>query len=93
MRTTYISDKSFVYNGQKGNRRVLVTAQNQNHLRGFDISNLTSGQTTRIKNAWTKIQNQNWSLVTKERKVMEMVGSPARSNFRTFKIDGIKFSG
>lgn len=91
MRSTYISERKFTYNnGKKSHRHVLSTAHNQSTLRGFDVSNLTSGQITRIKNAWTKVQNQNWSLSTKERKVMEAVGSPARSNFRTFKTANIK---
>ena len=91
MRSTYISEKKFTYdNGRKTNRHVLSTAQNQNHLRGFDVTSLSSGQITRIRNAWTKVQNQNWSLTTKERKVMEVVGKPASSNFRTFKVESIK---
>ena len=91
MRSTYISERKFTYdNGKKTERHVLSTAHNQNTLRGFDVSKLTKGQITRIRNAWTKIQNQNWSLETKERKVMELVGSPAKANFRTFKTENIK---
>ena len=93
MRTTYIYPRSFTYNnGQRSNRQVLITAQNQNVVRGFDISNLPKGQVTRIKNAWTKIQNQNWSLSTKESKVIENVGTPAKNNFRTFKRSKISGS-
>ena len=91
MRTTYIKEKNFVYdNGAKTTRRGLVTAENQNSLRGFDISRLNKGQASYIRNSWEKIQNQNWSLATKERKVMEMVGTPAKRNFRTFRIHNIK---
>ena len=54
-------------------------------MRGFDISDLPKGQVTRIKNAWNKIQNQNWTLSTKESNVIKTVGSSARNNFRTFK--------
>jgi len=91
MRSTYISERKFTYdNGKKTERHVLSTAHNQNTLRGFDVSNLTKGQITRIRNAWEKIQNQNWKLETKERKVMDAVGSPAKSNFRTFKTASIK---
>ena len=91
MRSTYISERMFIYdNGTKTSRRVLSTAHNQNYLRGFDVSNLSKGQITRIRNAWEKIQNQNWSLETKERKVMSVVGKPAKSNFRTFKVENIK---
>jgi len=86
MRTTYIYPRSFTYNnGTRSNRQVLVTAQNQNVVRGFDISDLPKGQVTRIRNAWSKIQNQNWSLATKESNVIKSVGTPAKNNFRTFK--------
>ena len=91
MRSTYLSERKFTYdNGRKTNRHVLSTAHNQNQLRGFDVTGLSSGQITRIRNAWTKIQNQNWSLATKERKVMDIVGKPAKTNFRTFKVENIK---
>jgi|TARA_Y100000310_G_scaffold323795_1_gene384717 hypothetical protein len=91
MRSTYISERKFTYdNGRKTSRHVLSTAHNQNTLRGFDVSNLSKGQITRIRNAWEKIQNQPWKLATKERKVMEVVGIPAKSNFRTFKTENIK---
>jgi len=86
MKSTFIYPRSFTYNnGKRTNREVLVTAQNQNVVRGFDVSDLPKGQVTRIKNAWTKIQNRNWSLSTKESNVIKSVGSSARNNFRTFK--------
>jgi|TARA_R110002110_G_scaffold249354_1_gene465537 hypothetical protein len=88
MKSTFIYPRSFTYNnGKKTNREVLVTAQNQNVMRGFDISDLPKGQVTRIKNAWNKIQNQNWTLSTKESNVIKTVGKSARNNFRTFKRD------
>tara|TARA_R110000744_G_scaffold300536_1_gene409682 strand:- start:1388 stop:1675 length:288 start_codon:yes stop_codon:yes gene_type:complete len=91
MRSTYLSERKFKYNnGKKTDRHVLSTAHNQSTLRGFDVSNLTTGQITRIRNAWTKVQNQNWTLATKERKVMDSVGKPAKANFRTFKTASIE---
>ena len=43
-RSTPMYPRAFRYraNGSESNRKVLVTAQNQNSLRGFDISEMLS---------------------------------------------------
>jgi|TARA_R110001606_G_scaffold17536_1_gene67840 hypothetical protein len=46
---------------------------------------MTKGQATRIQNEWRKIQNQPWSLSTKERVLMKRVGKPARESFRMYR--------
>ena len=56
----------------------MVTTENQSSLRGFNRNYMTKGQATRIQNEWRKIQNQPWSLSTKERVLMKRVGKPAR---------------
>jgi hypothetical protein len=68
---------------------VLVTARNQHKLRGFNTNYMTKGQATRIQNEWSKIKNQRWSTSTKERVLMNRVGSPARKAFRTYSTDSI----
>jgi len=72
---------------------VLVTSQNQHMVRGFNTNYMTKGQATRIQNEWRKIQNQRWSTSTKERVLMNRVGSPARNSFRMYKTDGIAYTG
>ena len=64
---------------------VLVTARNQHKLRGFNTNYMTKGQATRIQNEWRKIQNQPWSLSTKERVLIKRVGKPARDSFRMYR--------
>ena len=66
---------------------VLVTSQNQHEIRGFNTNYMTKGQATRIQNEWTKIKNQPWKTSTKERVLMNRVGSPARKSFRTYKAE------
>jgi hypothetical protein len=91
MRSTYIYEKSFRYrNGNESNRQVLVTSQNQNALRGFDITNMTPKQADNIRVAWTKVQNQNWSLTQKESKVLNSTPT-AKGNFRSFKTSRIRY--
>ena len=83
--------KEFSYKNYNGdpNPSVLVTAENQHSLRGFNTNYMTKGQATRIQNEWRKIQNQPWSLQTKERVLMKRVGSPARNSFRAYRKDSI----
>ena len=72
---------------------VLVTSQNQHVLRGFNTNYMNKGQATRIQNEWRKVKNQRWSTATKERVVMNRVGSPAKNSFRMYKTDGITYTG
>ena len=72
---------------------VLVTSQNQHIIRGFNTNYMTKGQATRIQNEWRKIQNQNWSTATKERVLINRVGSPARNSFRTYRTTSVQDLG
>ena len=91
MRSTYIYEKSFRYrNGSESNRQVLVTSQNQNTLRGFDITNMSPKQVDNIRTAWTKVQNRNWSLSQKESKVLSNIPT-AKGNFKSFKTSKIRY--
>jgi len=69
---------------------VLVTTENQHMVRGFNVNYLTKGQATRIQNEWRKIQNQPWPTATKERVLMNRVGSPARNSFRMYRAENIQ---
>ena len=86
---------SFKYANAKNdtNPEVLVTTQNQHMVRGFNTNYMTKGQATRIQNEWRKIQNQRWSTSTKERVLMNRVGSPAKNSFRMYHTDGIAYTG
>mgnify|MGYP003146187436 CR=1 FL=1 len=68
---------------------VLVTTQNQHIIRGFNINYITKGQATRIENEWMRIRNQRWSTKTKERVIINRIGSPARRSFRTYRTESI----
>jgi hypothetical protein len=72
---------------------VLVTTQNQHMIRGFNTNYMTKGQATRIQNEWRKIQNQRWSTSTKERVLINRVGSPARNSFRMYRTENIQDIG
>ena len=80
-------DKEFNYRNANmdSTPNVMVTTENQSSLRGFNRNYLTKGQATRIQNEWRKIQNQPWSLQTKERVLMKRVGKPARNSFRMYR--------
>jgi len=58
-RSTPMYPRAFRYraNGSESNRKVLVTAQNQNSLRGFDISEMTTRQINALEKTWSKVQN------------------------------------
>lgn len=91
MRPTYIYEKSFRYrNGSEGNRKVLVTAQNQNNLRGFDITNMSPRKIQSIKDSWSKIQGRNYTLASKESKVLG-TNRNAKGRFRSFKTSRIRY--
>ena len=78
--------KEFTYKpGTDRNPSVMVTAENQHALRGFNTNYMTKGQATRIQNEWNRVKNQPWSLTTKERVVMKRVGKPARTSFRMYR--------
>ena len=83
---------SFTYTHSKNDPtpNVLVTARNQHKIRGFNTNYVTKGQATRIQNEWNKVKNQRWSTSTKERVVMNRVGSPARNSFRMYNTESIK---
>ena len=88
-------DKEFTYKNSKNDStpNVMVTTENQSTLRGFNRNYMTKGQATRIQNEWRKIQNQRWSTSTKERVLMNRVGSPAKNSFRMYRTDGIAYTG
>ena len=82
--------KEFTYKpGTDRNPSVLVTAENQHTVRGFNTNYMTKGQATRIQNEWNRVKNQPWSLTTKERVVMKRVGKPARTSFRMYRKEYI----
>ena len=82
--------KEFSYKpGTDSNPSVLVTAENQHTLRGFNTNYMTKGQATLIQNQWRKIQNQRWSTATKERVLMKRVGKPAKTSFRMYRKEYI----
>jgi|TARA_R110000824_G_scaffold70127_1_gene180251 hypothetical protein len=85
---------SFKYDNAKNDStpEVLVTTQNQHMVRGFNTNYMTKGQATRIQNEWRKIQNQRWSTATKERVLMNRVGSPAKNSFRMYRTEGIAYT-
>ncbi len=92
MKSTYITEKSFRYrnNGTEKNRRVLVTASNQNSLRGFDVTNMTPEQVSEIRGAWKKVQSRNYKLSTKESKVLNALPT-AKGSFRSYKTSKIRY--
>jgi len=79
-------NKEFNYKtGTDRNPSVLVTAENQHTLRGFNTNYMTKGQVTRIQNEWNRVKNQPWSLTAKERVLMKRVGKPAKTSFRMYR--------
>ena len=83
-------NKEFNYKtGTDRNPSVLVTAENQHTLRGFNTNYMTKGQVTRIQNEWNRVKNQPWSLTAKERVLMKRVGKPAKTSFRMYRKDNI----
>ena len=91
-RSTPIYPRAFRYrsNGTESNRKVLVTAQNQNALRGFDISEMTARQVTSIEKAWSKVQNLNVPLSTKEAKAISS-SRIAKNSFKSFKQSRVRY--
>ena len=91
MRNTYITEKSFRYrNGSETNRRVLVTSQNQNTLRGFEVTNMSEKRIQNIYAGWAKIQSKNIPLAAKESFVLTNTPS-AKGSFRTYKMGKIRY--
>ena len=91
MRTTYMTEKSFRYrNGSESNRRVLVTSQNQNTLRGFDVTNMSEKRIQTIMSSWTKIQGKNMPLTAKESYVLSNTPT-AKGSFKSFMIGKIRY--
>ena len=81
----YTKEFNYANFGDDSNPSVLVTSENQHMIRGFNTNYMTKGQATRIQNEWRKIQNQPWSLSTKERVLIKRVGKPARDSFRMYR--------
>ena len=91
-RSTPTYTRAFRYraNGSESNRKVLVTAQNQNALRGFDISNMTPRQITAVQSAWNKVQNKNIPLSQKESMVIK-ANKNASKSFRKFMQSKVRY--
>ena len=91
-RSTPIYPRAFRYraNGSETNRKVLVTAQNQNALRGFDVSEMTTRQITSIEKAWSKVQNLNIPLSAKEAKAISS-SRTAKTSFKSFKQSRVRY--
>ena len=92
MANTHISQKSFRYrNGtDSGNYQVLTTSQNQNTLRGFDISNMSPTQVNTLREKWNGIKTRNWTLTEKESWMLKNY-RPAKGSFKTFKMGKIRY--
>tara|TARA_R110000744_G_scaffold19981_4_gene52470 strand:- start:2598 stop:2888 length:291 start_codon:yes stop_codon:yes gene_type:complete len=93
LKATYITEKSFRYRngGEERNRRVLVTAQNQNTLRGFDITNMSDANIEKIAKSWKQIQRRKCSLIKKESLVLKDSPSEVKSSFRSYKTSKIRY--
>ena len=91
-RSTPMYPRAFRYraNGSESNRKVLVTAQNQNSIRGFDISEMTTRQITSLEKAWSKVQNLNIPLMEKESKTMK-TNRIAKTSFKSFKQGKVRY--
>tara|TARA_R110002012_G_scaffold313697_1_gene525484 strand:+ start:1893 stop:2219 length:327 start_codon:yes stop_codon:yes gene_type:complete len=91
-RVTPTYTRAFRYrtNGNETNRKVLVTAQNQNSLRGFDISDMTARQITSLQKSWTKVQSKNIPLAQKESMVIKG-NKTASTSFRKFSQSKVRY--
>lgn len=91
-RSTPMYPRAFRYrsNGSESNRKVLVTAQNQNSIRGFDISEMSTRQVTSLEKAWSKVQNLNIPLSKKEAKIISS-NKPAKTSFKSFKQGKVRY--
>lgn len=89
MTKTPIYMKSFRYRkgGTESNRQVLVTAQNQNTLKGFDITGLPDSQISDIQSNWNRYAARNMPLPKKESAVVSRVSAP----FKTFSVSKIRY--
>ena len=74
--------------GEERNHTVLVTAQNQSTLRGFDVTGAEDMTVKSIKTAWNRIASRNMTLDKKEASVVKNATTP---NFKTFKTDRIRY--
>ena len=91
-RSTPMYPRAFRYraNGMESNRKVLVTAQNQNSLRGFDISEMSTRQIMSLEKAWSKVQNLNIPLTEKEAKAIK-TNTFAKTSFKSFKQGKVRY--
>ena len=91
-RVTPTYTRAFRYrtNGNETNRKVLVTAQNQNSLRGFDISDMTPRQITSLQKSWSKVQNLDIPLMEKESKAIK-TNVFAKTSFRKFSQSKVRY--
>ena len=88
MSNTPLHLKSFRYrNGSETNRQVLVTAQNQNSLRGFDITGMSPNMISKLQTSWNRISNRNMPLTKKESSVISRVKAP----FKSFTVSKIRY--
>jgi len=91
-RVTPTYTRAFRYrtNGNETNRKVLVTAQNQNSLRGFDISNMTARQIITLQDSWSKVQSKDIPLTQKESMVIKG-NKTASKSFRKFNQSKVRY--
>lgn len=89
MAKTPIYMKSFRYRkgGTESNRQVLVTAQNQNTLKGFDITGMSDTKISDIQSNWNRYANRSMPLPKKESAVLSRVSAP----FKTFSVSKIRY--
>ena len=91
-RSTPMYSRAFRYraNGNETNRKVLVTAQNQNSIRGFDISEMSTRQIMSLEKAWSKVQNLNIPLTEKEAQAIK-TNRIAKTSFKSFKQGKVRY--
>lgn len=91
-RSTPIYSREFRYrsNGNETNRKVLVTAQNQNSLRGFDVSEMTPRQISALEKTWDKVAGLDIPLSEKESRTISSSRN-AKSAFRYFKQSRVRY--
>ena len=66
-----LKEQKFSYRGGTDKTpRVLITHQNQHKVRGFNIHYLSPQQIGMVRKEWARVQNQPWSMSTKERVAM-----------------------
>jgi len=89
MAKTPLHVKSFRYRngGVEKNHHVMVTAQNQNSLKGFDISDATDKQVAELQKVWNRYASRKMPLSQKESAVLKRVNA----SFKSFKTSKIRY--